>query len=491
MTADLVIGLDSSTQSTKAVAWDRTGRAVAEGRAAYGLSMPRQGWAEQDPGDWHRAALAALAAVAAAVDPARIAGIAVANQRETTAFLDAEGRPTRPAILWLDERGRSELPRLAGALGADALHALTGKPLDLTPALPKIAWVAREEPDVFARTAFVGEPHACLAGWLAGRRVASWSSADPSGLFDIRAKDWSAPVLAHLGLPRERLAALAPPGTRIGGLTAETAAATGLAEGTPLFAAGGDGQCAGLGVNAMAEGNVYLNLGTAMITGVWTAEPRLSRFWRTMCSPTGEGYFLESCQRAGAFLVNWVVDGFCGGRSDPGIFERLEREAAAIPLGSEGLLMSPYLTGAMDPHWDPSARAALAGLAPNHGPVHLYRAALEALVCESARAIAAMRAEGIAARRIVAVGGGAASALWTRMFADATGLPLARSRSLEATALGAGIVAAVGAGWFADFAAAAAAMTGEAETIAPDPAMAAAWADLVARQGAVYRPAPG
>jgi xylulokinase len=268
---------------------------------------------------------------------------------------------------------------------------------------------------------------------------------------------------------------------------AAAAEATGLAAGTAVVAAGGDGQCAGLGVNAVRPGTVYLNLGTALIVGMWSDAPRVGKAWRTMTSPTGEGYFLEGVQRAGALQLNWIVDNFAGGRSDPGVFARLDAEAAAIPLGSDGVRMSPYLSGCMDPHWDPDARAAIVGLGPHHRTAHVYRAALEALTAESARCLDGMRAQGLAPRRILAVGGGARNELWVRMFADATGLPVTRCHSPEASALGAGISAAVGAGWYPDFATAAAAMTQELDTIAPDPTAAAAWAALARAQGQVYR----
>lgn len=488
--APLVLGLDSSTQSTKAIAWTPEGEAVAEGRAPHAIDAPRPGWAEQDPEAWWRAARTAIGAALREVDPARLQGLAISNQRETCALLAADGTPARPALLWLDERGRSELPWLAEAIGAERLHAITGKPLDLTPVISRLAWVARHEPETLARTALILDVQGYLVGRLTGRATTSWTSADPFGLFDIAAKDWSEPILAAIGIGRDRLAPLGRPGAPAGRVSAEAAAATGLPEGLPVTLAGGDGQCAGLGANATRAGTAYLNLGTALILGVWSEAPRIGRHWRTMTSPTGEGYFLEAVQRAGSYLLNWLIDTFAGGRSDPGVFARLDREAAAIPLGSEGLALSPYLTGCMDPHWDPDARAALVGLAPFHGPAHLYRAALEALTAESARALDAMRREGLAPRRIVAVGGGAANPLWTRLFADATGLPVARSRAIEASALGAGMAAAVGAGWFPSFDAAARAMAREEEPVRPDPSQAAAWAALSARQARVYRREP-
>ncbi len=491
MARDLVIGLDSSTQSTKAIAWTADGAAAAEGRADYPLSRPEPGFGEQDVEDWRRAANAALRAVTAQIDPARVAGVAISNQRETLCFLDAEGRALRPAILWLDERGAGEIAPVCAALGADWLHRTTGKPADVTPALYRLAWMRRHQPDILDASAQILEPHGFLTRWLTGAAAASWTSADPSGVFDIAAKQWSAPILAHLGLTADRFAAVHRPGARVGAVTAQAAAETGLAKGTPVFAAGGDGQCAGLGVDAARRGRIYLNLGTAMITGAWSATPETGRSWRTMTAPTGEGYFLEGCQRAGALLVNWFIDAFAGGRDDPAVFARLEAAAAAIPVGAEGVTVSPYLIGCMDPHWDPAARASIGGLGPGHGSAHVYRAILEALTLESARCVAAMRAAGVAADKVLAVGGGAQSALWLRMVADATGLPVARSASVEASALGAGMSAAVGAGWFAGFAEAAAAMSREESALAPDPAARAAWDAASARQAASYRPSGG
>ncbi len=484
---DLVIGLDSSTQSTKAIAWTREGEAVAEGRAPIPMSTPRAGWVEQDVEDWWSAACAVLKEIAEAIDPARIAGLAVSNQRETIALVDSALRATRPAMVWLDERARDEVKPLTDEVGGDRLHALTGKPPDLTPAVYRLSWLRRHAPAELDAAAKVLDVHGFLSGRLTGRAVASWTSADPSGAFDIEARVWSVPILSHLGLDAGRFAALEPPGAAVGRVSDEVASETGLAAGTPVYAAGGDGQCAGLGVNAVREGCVYLNLGTAIITGTWSATPRICRSWRTMTSPNGEGYFLEGVQRAGAFFTNWFIDAFAGGRDDPSVFARLEEQAASLPIGSDGVLVCPYLSGCMDPHWDADARAAFLGLAPHHGLAHLYRASLEALTLESARCIAAMAAQGLSPKRILAVGGGANSDLWSQMFADATGLPLTKSESLEASSLGAAMSAAVGAGWFPSFAEAASAMSRDGETRSPDRTARAAWTALLERQAKAYR----
>ncbi|MEM7523804.1 MAG: FGGY-family carbohydrate kinase [Pseudomonadota bacterium] len=491
-TGDIVIGIDSSTQSTKAIAWSRSGEALAEGRAPIPMSTPRTGWFEQDPGDWTASTATALNEVTAAIDPARIAAVAISNQRETAAFLGADGAPIGPATLWLDERSKDEIGPLTDALGADTLHRLTGKPPDVTPVVYRLAWFRRHQPALLDAAAQIVDVHGRLTGWLTGRIAASWTSADPFGVFDIEEKTWSEPILNHLGLRKSQFPDLVRPGGLVGTLTADAARATGLAAGTPVFAGGGDGQCAGLGVNAARPGVVYLNLGTAQITGAWSDKPRIGPNWRTMSSPTGEGYFLEGCLRAGTFLVDWFIENFAGGI--PGgpdgahVFERLAEEAAALPLGADGVVVCPYLTGCMDPHWNPAARASIEGLGPQHGVAHIYRAILEALALESARCMKAMAEDGMAPRRIIAVGGGANNTLWTQMFADASQTPLAVSESVEASALGAGISAAIGAGWFDDFETAAAAMCREGAAFEPDPGVRAAWDALSVRQAAAYRP---
>ncbi len=488
MKPDIVIGIDSSTQSTKAIAWTREGEALAEGRAPIPMEMPHPGHVEQHAGDWWKSARDALRELTGRIDASRVAGMAVSNQRETVAFLDAGGEPVRPAMVWLDQRATEEVQPFSRRLGADRLHRITGKPIDVTPVAYRLAWLRRHAPEDLLATALITDVQGLLALRLTGAATVSWTSADPFGVLDIEAKEWSRPILDALDLAQAQFGALVPPGAAMGAVTEGAAEETGLEAGTPLFAGGGDGQCAGLGVNAVRPGAVYLNLGTAIITGTWSGEPNISKTWRTVISPTGEGYFLEGCQRAGTLLIDWFIDNFAGGRADPGVFAELEAGAAALPVGSEGVVVCPYLSGCMDPHWDPAARASVSGLTPTHGKRHVYRAILEALTLETARTVAAWDRSGLNPERIVAVGGGAQNRLWTRMIADATGLPLAVSDSLEASSLGAGMSAAVGCGWFAGFAQAAAAMSGVDRVVRPDPTARQEWDAATRRQAGAYRP---
>lgn len=481
-----VIGVDSSTQSVKAIAWTPDGTPLAEGRARHVISTPHPLHAEQNAEDWWTAATAALSSLMQKIDPVRVEGIAISNQRETMVLVDRNYQPLAPATLWLDRRAQDIVPLLAQEIGAERLHAISGKPIDVIPCVNRLRYYREYQPELLDQTAHILSVHDFLTMKLTGTPQASWTSGCPFGILDIKNKAWSREILDHLQIPLEKLPALHPPGTNIGKVTIEAAMATGLPVGTPVYAGGGDGNCAGLGVNAIRPGAVYLNLGTAVVGGCWSAMPVLSQYWRTIVSPDGNGYLLESVQRGGAYFINWLIDSFAGGRSDSNIFERLESEASNLPVGSGGVTALSYLMGCMDPHWDKSARAGFIGLGPETGMGHLYRASLEAITLEFVRSLTEMRRSGVAATRIYVIGGGASNRLWRQMVADASGLPVIRCLSNEASALGSGISAAVGAGWFPDFHSGANAMSRLAEEVEPDDGAADDWATLSRRQANLY-----
>jgi xylulokinase len=231
-----------------------------------------------------------------------------------------------------------------------------------------------------------------------------------------------------------------------------------------VIAGGGDGQLAGLGTGALSPEAAYLNIGTALVSGVYGHNYRTSQAWRTMGSPTGEGYYYESCLRGGTFTVTWFVDTICAGETMPRteLFARLEAEAARIPIGSGGLILVPYWQGVMAPYWDSSARGLFFGLSGAHGRAHMYRALMEGLALEQRLSTAAVEQElGLRVERYIGIGGGAASDVWRQIFADVTGKVVERSATVEASSLGAGMCAAMGAGWFSSFEEAALAMGGK------------------------------
>ena len=472
----LVIGIDLSTTTCKAIAWDARGMLVAQARAPLGLSRPAPNAYEQDPQDWWRATQQALQTLMPMIEGKAIAAVAVVNQRETVAVTDAQDNLLRPAILWLDERRKDEVAALCQRVGHLRLHAITGKPHDWAPAIYSLAWMADAEPELFSQIRHVYEPHAWLVRKLTGQFVTSWASADPFGAFDIHQHEWAEDVLNGLPIPlsADCFPKAFAPGVVLGTVSEQAEALTGLPAGTPVVAGGGDGQAGGLGIGVVSPGTAYLNLGTAIVSGVYVDTPLVNEAFRTMCAIDRQGYVLETSLRSGTLLINSLLRQFfeIDVVTQPEGLLRLEVEAARVAPGSAGLLLLPYWNGVMNPYWDQDARGCLLGLSPDHGRAEIYRAVLEGIALEQALATERMvQATGEPVNTFVAIGGGAASRLWCQIIADITDRPVIRAATQEASSLGAGIAAAIGAGWYEDFASAAQLMTQDGETFLPNPAL--------------------
>ena len=482
MPRDLVIGIDSSTTATKAIAWDRKGAPVAEGRAPIPLEQPRPRYFEQEPEDWWRSTSQALREITTKVEPARIAGVAISNQRETFGLFDEHGGAIRPAIVWLDERAMDQMRRFGVSFGAEKIHAISGKPVDITPCLYRMVWLRENEPHLLDRAAYIAEVHGYLCFRLTGRWTTSTASADPLGVLDMESLVWSQEILAAAGVPIEKMLSLVRPGALIGTITEAAAQATGLPVDTPVFAAGGDGQCAGTGVDVLRSGRAYINLGTAVVSGIYSERYAFDPAFRTETAIADRGYIVETCLRSGTFLFDWLTREILGIDHERELeaLTALEAEAAASPVGANGVMLVPYWEGCMTPYWDASARGVIAGLSGSTRRGDLYRALLEGVVLEQALASKRLQAGcGQTIDHYVAVGGGTASDLWMQILADATGVPVHRSTSKEASSLGAAMAAATGCGWFRSFAETSAAMADHiVRTFEPRPMEKAAYAEL-------------
>ncbi len=469
---DVVLALDSSTTAAKAVAWNARGEAVAEGRAAIALDNPTPGAWEQDAESWWTAACAAFGAATQALGTSgadRVGAVCIANQRETFVLTDPNGTPLRPAIVWMDARCRAEVPRTAERVGARRLLELTGKPPSTTPSLYKLLHLLRTEPSLRSAQPRFLDVHAYLAQRLTGRFATSLASADPLGVVDMQARAWSPELLALAGLDERSVPELVAPGAVLGAITSAAAQSTGLRAGLPVVAGAGDGQAAGIGAGITTLDRAYLNLGTAIVSGVSSERYVVDSAFRTLYGAREGTYFLETDLQGGTFTLTWLAERLLGRDADATVaLGELEAAAHALPPGSDGLVAVPYFNGVMNPYWDDAASGVLLGLRGHHGAPHLYRAILEGLALE--QRLHSSGVEGSTGTRIgelVVMGGGSRSDLFCQIVADATERSVVRAGSSEATALGAGILAAVAGGLHADLDAAVASMTSTGERFEP------------------------
>ncbi|MRG97159.1 xylulokinase [Polyangium spumosum] len=468
----LFLGIDCSTTACKAIAWDRAGRAVAEGRAPIPLSNPAPDAWEQDARGWWDAMVVATRAAARALGDEgarRIRAVTITHQRETFVLTDERGEPLHPALVWMDARCRAEVAALAAKVGQARLHEISGKFPCTTPSLYKLLHLRdRIAPELAARPVRMLDVHAFLALRLTGRLVTSVASADPTGLVDMAARRFSPEILEWAGLSAAEVPELAEPGERIGEVGSEAAAALGIEAGIPVFAGAGDGQAAALGAGVVGPGLMYLNLGTAIVSGVISREYRTDRAFRTMMAATPGAFLLETDLKGGTFTLTWLAR--LVGADDEGTSAKLaalERESASLPPGAEGLVLVPYFHGVMNPYWDDAATGILLGLSGGQGPAHLYRAIIEGIALEQRLHTGGVEKASGPIEELRVMGGGSRSALWCQILADVLDKPITRAGSSEATSLGAGILAAAGVGAFAGIEEAAAAMTSRGQVFVP------------------------
>ena len=465
-----VIGIDASTTATKAVLVDEAGAVRGIGVTEYGFSVPRPLWSEQDPELWWDGAVAAIRSVLAStgVSGGDVAAIGLTGQMHGAVLLDAGDRVLRPAILWNDQRTGAECDAIRRAVGPERLVAITGNDALTGFTAPKLVWVRDHEPEVWRRIAHVLLPKDYVRLRLTGAYAVDKADGAGTLLFDLAARDWSAEVLDALEIDPAWMARTWEGPEVTGSVTADAAAATGLRPGTPVVAGGGDQAANAVGVGAVVAGRVALSLGTSGVVFATTDAPLFEPAGRVhaFCHAVPGRWHMMSVMLSAAGSLRWFRDSVA-----PGVdFGELVAAAADVPAGSEGLLFLPYLSGERSPHADPLARGAFVGLTLAHDLRHLTRAVLEGVAFGLRDGLDLMVAAGMPAPgQIRASGGGTASGLWRQILADVLGAEIATVNTSEGAAYGAGLLAAVGAGWHPTVEAASEALVTATPVAAPGP----------------------
>jgi xylulokinase len=445
----LVLGLDVSTTATKAVLQDAEGTVKAVGTSAYPYETPRPLWSEQDPALWWDATGIAVRAAldAAGADATAVEAVGLTGQMHGLVALNARDEVLRPAILWNDQRTGAECDAIREIVGRRRLIATTGN--DALPGFtaPKLLWLQRHEPEVWASIAHVLLPKDLVRLRLTGEHAVDKADGSGTILFDLAARDWSSEIVDALGIDRRWLPRTYEGAAVTGTITGAAASSTGLHQGTPVIAGGGDQAAAAVGVGSVVPGVSSLSLGTSGVMFTTTEGPTVEPDGRlhAFCHALPNRWHLMGVMLSAAGSLRWYRDALASGVA----FEELVEEAAQAPPGSDGLLFLPYLTGERTPHPDPLARGAFVGLTVNHGRAHFTRAVLEGVAFGMRDSLELMRSAGLPpSTEIRATGGGIRSGLWRQILADVLGSAIVTTSNAEGAAQGAATLAAVGAGWF-------------------------------------------
>ena len=448
----VVLGIDVSTTATKALLVDQAGSIIAIASSEYGFSQPRPLWSEQDPGLWWTGAIDAIGRVleTSGVDPGAIEGIGLTGQMHGAVLLDSAGEVIRPAILWNDQRTAAECDGIRAALGKERLVEITGNDALTGFTAPKLAWIRDHEPDAWARVAHILLPKDYVRLRLTGSYAVDKADGAGTLLFDLARRDWSVEMLDALGIDPAWMPRTFEGPAITGEVTNPAAAATGLRAGTPVMAGGGDQAANAVGVGAVVPGRVALSLGTSGVVFATTDEPLFEPEGRVhaFCHAVPGRWHLMSVMLSAAGSLRWFRDTLAPGSA----FDELvdgPGGAASAPVGSEGLLFLPYLSGERSPHPDPLARGAFVGLTLAHERRHLTRAVVEGVAFGLRDGLDLMIAAGMPApAQVRASGGGTASPLWRQVLADVLDAEIATVSTTEGAAYGAALLAAVGAGWY-------------------------------------------
>jgi xylulokinase len=488
----LTIGIDVGTTSTIGILIDTDGRTLALASRPTDLHSDHPGWAEEDPEQWWRNACEVTQELLqrSGRRGRDVAAVGVTGMLPAVVLLDGADRLLRRSIQQSDGRTGREVAELGAEFDPAAFVRRTGNGINQQLVAAKLRWLERHEPEVFAciRTVFGSYDY---VNWrLTGAKALEHNWALESGFLDLATGEPAADLVALGHIEPSVLPPVRQSHEMIGAVTAEAAAATGLAAGTPVVAGCADHVASAFAAGIRNDGDLLLKFGGAgdilLATARPMPDPRLFLDYHIV-----PGLFMPNgCMACSGAVLNWIVRELAGGvalgASGEKPHDALDRRAAAVPAGAEGLVLLPYFLGEKTPLHDPYARGTLVGLGLHHTLAHIWRAALEGIAFGFRHHVEVFAELGQSVRHVVASDGGAASRVWMQIAADVLGLPVHLLEGHPGSCLGAAYVAGFGIGAVADWDGIRR-FVAPAGVVEPEPTNAAAYQERYALFRETYR----
>jgi xylulokinase len=455
------IGIDAGTTSIKGVLLSNTGDLLANAGEEYALELGPNDSCELDPEIYWDITCRVIRILLdkSGISPADIHGISFSSQGETLIVIDANGKPLRKAIIWLDNRSVKEAKEIEEKFGNHDILKITGQP-EVVPTwtATRILWLRKHEPFVFdnARWFLLVEDY--LIFKMTGKLHTEHSLASSTLYFDINKKTWWTEMLDFLKISANQLPQLNPSGRSVGNVSPEVSLATGLSSLTQCVTGAYDHAAGAIGAGNISSGDVTLTIGASMAMCVAMDNPICDPAMKLpcQCHAVNGLYFLLPYGQTAGLVLKWFRDEFCREeirlaeqqKTDP--YELIDGLAEKINPGSDGLIMLPHLMGAGSPEFNPTAKGVFAGITLGMSKGHFIRAILESIVYMINRNLHILRQKEIFIRNIHMLGGGSRSNLWNHILSDMSGLPVITLTNTDNAALGAAILAGVGIGIFKD-----------------------------------------
>ena len=460
MKTRLLIGIDVGTSGTKTALYDESGKRLAVHTAEYPLYQPQNGWAEQEPEDWWQATVQGIQAVLSesCCDPSDVVGIGLSGQMHGLVMLDEHGQVLRRSIIWCDGRTSEECEEITRLVGADRLMSITKSPALTGFTASKILWVRKHEPEIYEKCRHILLPKDYIRYRLTGVFATDVSDASGMQLLDIEARDWSDEVLSALDIDRSLLADVYESCEVTGTISPEVSTRTGLSTDAVVVGGAGDNAAAAVGCGAVRDGYGFTTIGTSGVVFSHCKDLRVDPAGRihSFCAAVPGEYHVMGVTLAAGLSLRWFRDQFCAveqaeaNERNIDVYARMDQIASGLPIGANRLLYIPYLMGERTPHLDPFARGAFLGLSASHTRAHCLRAVMEGVIYSLRDCLSLFASAGVTPPSLMmACGGGAVSPLWRQMLADVLGCSVATAASNDGGALGAALLAGVGAGIWA------------------------------------------
>ena len=467
---DAFLAIDVGTQSSRAAVLTPDGQVLAITSKPHAMATPRPGWAEQNPADWWDATVRNVRdVVSVTAAQVRVRAVAACGQMHGAVPVARDGAHLATAVqLWCDKRAARIATEVDARPDRDALMRLAGNVP--TPAWSgfKMAWMKREQPELYARAWKILTPKDFINLRLTGVAATDHSEASGSFLMDVQDCTWSTELIELLDLEARHLPPIHASSEVIGTILPEVARETGVPAGTPVVAGSGDMLALLLGAGVTVPGAACDTSGTASIVSFYARHPVADR--RLMNLHAASPHWISfGILDSGGGSLRWWRDRFNAGTGEDGdaVYERMMTEAAGVPVGSEGLLFLPYLLGERT-LGSADSRGVFFGLHPRHGRAHATRAILEGICFDLRQSLEIARGSGLAIAEMRSGGGGARSALWSQIKADVYGIPVSTLQHEEAGILGAAMLAGVGVKAYATEADAANRLVQTRERFIPD-----------------------
>ena len=479
MTIPLFLGLDIGISTVKVALFTGDGELVALESDEYYI-MPEGDAIEADPEVYWQPMASAIRRLLKnwGGDPQSILAVSVSSHGETIFPMRADGVPARKALNWMDNRSQPEAEELLATLGSQKVLEISGQP-EIGPVWPvtKYRWMSKHEAEVVSQTASFLLPEDYILFRLSGQFVGEYTLWSSSLVFDIRRKALCDELLSFAGISAAQIPSLYPPGTAIGNISPGCAAETGLSEKTKVVTGALDQLCAAIAAGNVAPGMVTESTGSVLALVASVKEPIFDVVTRLPCHlhAVPGAYCLLPWNPTAGLTFKWFKDCFAAdlvsqaGSEGVDVYDLLTQPAAQVPPGSDGLIMLPHMEGAYFPEFDAEVRGVFFGFTLSHTRAHFTRAILEAIAYMLRRDLEGLERLGAGASELRLLGGAAKSHLWSQIKADVCNLPVIIPSHRQAAVMGAAMLAAVGAGFYAVIPSASQVMARPGSRVSPNP----------------------